>query len=465
MLFRSLRRLSAFALLVAPLFSIFFAAPSAYASDSAVRLVTFGDALPVATLRDEIARETHRPVDVSASQASGPTVTITWHASERELAVAFDEPGRGTVSRIVAASGGADETAHMAALLAASLIQNDADAILGKTRTSSPPAASPSTKEPEEVVAYASLFPPLSSNLNQPYARTRFGFNAIFGRAGELHDGLQLGLINAIIGGKEGATGDALGVQLAPFPVGFNFASGNLRGAQLSWVGNLASGQAHGMQLGALNIAADQLRGVQVGAVNVAGGDSSGVQIGIVNTATKMTGTQIGLVNVTTGDMEGFPLGLISVSGNGGVHPVAWGGTQTYGNAGIKFATNYTYTMLAVHYLRLGEQSVSSLPTPIPAGDFFGAGFFLGGRIPIVHPLSVTLDIGLSGYIPQDRQTSSQYVAQPRVRVLALAEIAKHFRVFAGGGATGTARFFDTYKVTELLHFTVGPEFVAGIEL
>src|SRR5580765_7862109 len=67
----------------------------------ALGLVVFGDPLPQEELRAGLERELGRPVVLRdpAGRAAGPFVTVTWKKERSELAVSYDEPGRGTVSR------------------------------------------------------------------------------------------------------------------------------------------------------------------------------------------------------------------------------------------------------------------------------------------------------------------------------------------------------------------------------
>jgi hypothetical protein len=89
---------------------------------------------------------------------------------------------------------------------------------------------------------------------------------------------------------------------------------------------------------------------------------------------------QIGLINIAD-DVDGAPIGLISVSKTGGVHPMAWSSNTTYANLGVKFATRYTYTMLsgAMHY--------------DGSHDLYGAGFTIGGSIPVAKKITTELDL------------------------------------------------------------------------
>src|SRR5215831_1507504 len=93
---------------------------------SPLGLVVFGGELPPDDLRARLERELGRPVVLEqASPAAGPFVTVTWRKERSELAVSYDEPGRGTVSRVVPARALAAENLEDAVLLSSSLVRNE----------------------------------------------------------------------------------------------------------------------------------------------------------------------------------------------------------------------------------------------------------------------------------------------------------------------------------------------------
>ena len=286
---------------------------------SPLGLVVFGGELSSDDLRARLERELGRPVVLEqGSHGAGPFVTVTWRKERSELAVTYDEPGRGTVSRVVPARSLASENLEDAVLLSTSLVRNEADELLGKPASllERPPPPAPAVDAPQPpplVPAYASFFHPLATNVEHPWATTRFGLNLLYGRAGALESGVQLGLVNAVVGKPGFASGEMSGVQLAPF-FGVNYASGRAGGMQIAFFANAAGGALEGAQIalganvaseGAVgaelalgaNVAPGPVDGVQVGTVNVAG-DLRGVQVGVVNVAEKVDGLLLGLVNV-----------------------------------------------------------------------------------------------------------------------------------------------------------------------
>lgn len=477
-------------------------------ADGRIGLVVFGEELPAESIRAGLARELGEPVDRIEAPKPGaapshPYVTVTLRNGE--LAVTYDEPGRGTVSRVIKARRTAAENAEDAIVLATSLVRNEADELLGRPPGALPtlpgaasgdatpggpasgaappelsPEAAPSNgatpaapakvgKEAFES-AYVSFFHPLASNYGRPYIRTHFGVNFIYGRAGELDHGLQIGLVNVIAGKPGVASGNVSGVQLAPLFVGFNYASGFVSGLQFSTVGNAAGDGVDGAQIAwAVNVSGGPVRGVQFAPVNVAG-DVRGTQLGLLNVAKQVKGLTLGLVNVAD-DIEGVPVGLISVTKTGGIHPVVWGSTAAYANVGVKFATKHTYTMVAGHYVNDRGGSFGGMPPIVTdARDFVGGGYFVGGRIPFERAY-VEIDVGASGLVSTTRAEQrlsdgntrryTQVIAEPRLRLIAGYRFEDHLSLFAGIGCVVRARIVNDGDEAV---FKVLPEFVGGVQ-
>lgn len=349
---------------------------------------------------------------------------------------------------------------------------------------SSPSAAvetpGPSDPTPSNFVpAYASVAPPLATNYNRLYATTHFGFNLLYGRAGELDGGLQLGTVNLIVGKDGIATGNMSGVQLAPL-FGLNYASGHaagiqgaffgngagkgIEGGQVSFGANVSAGDVDGAQLAfGSNIATGSVRGVQIAGINVAG-NVDGAQVGIVNVAKKVRGLTFGLVNVAD-DIDGVAIGLANVTKSGGVHPVAWGSSATYANAGIKFATKHTYTIIAGHYTHDTGHGLN-----FNSRDFVGGGFFIGGHIPVGKAFA-DIDLGFSGLAAPTASEAvlnsgatrryHEVILEPRLRVLGGYTLAPHFSLFGGAGCVVRARLVKDH---EEAFVRAMPELVGGIQ-
>ncbi len=350
--------------------------PGAASSSPAAPVVVIvraeGGELDAALVRAEIARELGVPAagPEGAPAETRGTLTVTWRANARELVVGFRHPARGNLTRVVDAPERPAEVAHAAALLAGNLARDDAGELAAPTGGAGA-APAPAAGAPLRVAGHFSLFHPVATNRERPDATVNVSLNVIYGRVGGL-DGMQFGPVNVVAGAARGAQ-LALGWNWARGPLdgvqfsllGFNVAGGRSEAWQLAPIFNYVGGALAGVQtsLGAnvagdavrggqgalgLNYARGEVRGAQLAAINVAG-DVRGLQAGFVNVGGRVKGAQVGLVNVAD-DVEGVPLGLISVTKEGGVHPLAWASSTTFGNAGVKFATRHTYTIAAAAY-------------------------------------------------------------------------------------------------------------------
>jgi hypothetical protein len=415
-------------------------------------VVLHGDALPGPLLQAALAKELGRTVIFAEPTAGAERLTITWRKVAHELAVSYDRGAR-TVARVVAAPDAPEKVVDAASLLAANLLREDiAQDPVPVPVPDSPPAPAPAPAPPSAlapkpaaevtyVPAVASLAYPLATNLFTPWARTNFEFNALYGRVGTL-EGLQLGAVGLAIGMSEhkSATGEVRGAQISLLA---SVATGAVRGAQLGFVGNVAASGLMGLQLGGVNVAAGASKGVQLGLVNVSAGPLQGAQVGLINYAK---------------DVDGVPIGVVSVTESGGIHPLAWASSSTFGNLGIKFATKYTYTMPygSVHHAY--------------DRDLVGGGGAIGARIPLHRYLRIEIDLGLT-YLRAVKSTPSQLPAgtawqeqlwQPRLRGAFHVSPVKHFSVFVGGGVVTEVRIVEDGRDAEV---RVRPEIFAGLQL
>jgi hypothetical protein len=423
----------------------------AFASDGAILLLVHGDDLPRERVREAIERELGRKV-VWHGDNTG-VVTVTYRKAEGELAVTWDGEKR-TVSRVITARPATDDVIVDAALLAGNLARDEAEELVPPK---APPLTSAEVVPPREKkdldatdVNFGSFYP-LAMNFGRPWVRTRFDFNIIYGRVGQL-DGVQIGGVNIVdrVPGK--STGDTNGVQIGYL---LNITRGSFAGAQLGAFGNVASNAMDGWQAAPLFNYAGAVRGAQVAAVNV-GGDVQGLQIGLVNVGRKVEGSMVGLVNVAD-DVDGAPIGLASVTKSGGVHPTTWFSTTTFGNVGIRLATKHTYTMPMVNYHYAYDR------------DFVGGGFVIGARIPIDEKRYTDIDIGgaclvapRTKQLPGDAETYNELLFQPKLRAMFGWRFADHFGLFAGVGLLTQIR---VEQQGELVTLRVGPDFFAGFEL
>lgn len=322
---------------------------------------------------------------------------------------------------------------------------------------------------------------PLSTNLGDPNRSTNIDLGIIYSKVGFLN-GVQTGVIAAVsqqmagvqIGLGTVSEGRTYGAQIAgAFALSderfdgmqmagvfawsrFRFnglqiagvanqARKHFAGVQIAGGVNLARKTVHGVQIaGLMNIGA--VEGVQIAPLNISS-EVKGVQIGLVNIARKVSGTQIGLINIAD-EVSGETVGMASVPRSGGVHGVAWGSNSLFGNFGVKFASNFTYSIFSAsfHFERDGEDKL------------FAPGFTFGlFKRAFMDDLYVHADVG--GYrliLMEGAQRKHDELFKTRL-ILRYA-LAKRLSFFVGGGAylglrgdAPTARF--------------GPEVDAGLEL
>lgn len=361
---------------------------------------------------------------------------------------------------------------------------SDADPALDLRARAVPPPRAPAPYFPVSLA----LLHPISTNVAFPELQTNVAIGIALSRVGSV-DGAQLGLVNSIIhdlhGLQLGAVslidGDADGAQLGGV---FAFTDGPLQGVQLagllSWSGsslsglqlagavnqarnhvrgvqvaggvNLTYGDVEGVQIGAVNIG--KVRGVQLGLINVSA-DTEGTQIGVINVARRSSGLQVGVINITD-NLEGESLGIASVPRMGGVHLVLWGSNSLAANFGVKFASKFTYSILSAAVHRDDKSTA------------VGAGLTLGIRFPFLSSFidGCTLGSDFGGYrLFREPGLNTRHDEIYKARAVVAYEIARHFSLFAGGGAHLTYRDDRDEQGHPSQRLRFGPEFFAGLEL
>jgi hypothetical protein len=317
-------------------------------------------------------------------------------------------------------------------------------------------------------------------NAGRPTLRTNFDLSIMVSRVGAV-EGFQTGVLTytefevrgaqasvaAISGKMTGAQvaaafafadGELNGLQLAGV---FGWSDKRLSGAQISGIAGQTFNDVYGLQLsGGVSIARARVRGVQaagllnigrvdglqIGLLNVSA-EVNGVQIGLFNVARKVTGFQLGLINITD-TLKGESLSLASILRPGTIHLSVWGSNSLNGNFGIKFASQYTYSILsaAVH-----AEDKKAL---------FGAGLTLGLRL--AKPFSIdsfALSGDVGGYRLFRKDGSfGEHDEMLKIRTYASYEIARRLTVFAGGGV------FLGFRGDEDIAVRVGPEGFGGVD-
>lgn len=234
----------------------------------------------------------------------------------------------------------------------------------------------------------------------------------------------------------EGAAGAGL-LTVAHDVDGFLLAGGatvssSVTGAAAAGVFNL-SGEAQGLLFaGALNLMrsmdgwatagainlARSVRGVAIAGLANLTGELSGVAIAPVNLGGRVNGVQIGLVNVAS-EMNGAALGLINIAGNGRVQPLVWFSNVMALNAGVRFQSGYSYSILAAG-LQEGGNTIS-----------FEGG--LGAKLPVLGPVSVAPGVHYSQtHDPRDVEATAY--GEFHYRATAELSFGKAAELFVGGG-------------------------------
>lgn len=221
-------------------------------------------------------------------------------------------------------------------------------------------------------------------------------------------DGLQISLLS------NAAVQEFKGVQIAGIS---NISMGMKRGMQMSVAANVCSSYMRGIQVGGYNYA-DSLNGTQIGSINACVSHPRGVQIGIINYSRDTVAHKIGLVNVN-------PKTRIDL--------MAYGGTSTKMNVGIRFRNKSTYNILGVgtHYMGLDKR-------------FSGALFYRIGQYFQLSPhFSLSGDLGYYHI-----ETFQEHSAENPERLFSLQaringdwQLTKHTSVFASVGY-GDTRYY-----------------------
>lgn len=374
------------------------------------------------------------------------------------------------------------------ALLAGSLLLGSANA---RAQERLPPPADELPLPPAHPPYFpvnAGLLYPLAVNVGRPELQTNFDLELIMGHVGFV-DGLQVGPVGwvgfALRGVQLGAIGvverRVWGAQIegvfsyADGPVSgvqvtglMGWATKTLSGVQLAAVANQTYGDLEGLQVaGVTSIARKDLSGVQLaGAVNVGrvqgfqlapinvSQRAEGLQIGVLNVARRIDGLQIGVINITD-DLQGESIGIAPIPRRGGVHPVLWGSSSVYGNAGVKFASRWAYSILsgALH-------SAPKPEAPDQREVAFGGAFTIGARFALGDGFGVASDVGAYRFF-RDKVTFAGHDELFKLRLIASYELARRMSPFIGAGIYLSVRD-DTIGKAQ---FTSGPELSVGVEL
>ncbi len=219
---------------------------------------------------------------------------------------------------------------------------------------------------------------------------TGVNIGGLFTLTGNDATGVQIcGAVNSVVGEIRGAQLSFIsniahsmkGLQIAGFT---NISTTPFRGIQFSVVTNISMGVKRGLQFCSIaNICSSYMRGLQIGAYNYAD-TVNGSQLGLLNVCiSHPRGVQIGLFNYSR-DTLSHKIGLVNVNPKTRIDIMYYIGTSSKLNFAMRFRNRSTYSIVGVgtHYMGLDKH-------------FSGALFYrLGQYFNITKKWSISSDIG-----------------------------------------------------------------------
>ncbi|HEY4105096.1 MAG TPA: hypothetical protein VGM44_14460 [Polyangiaceae bacterium] len=360
-------------------------------------VLSLGDAkLDPEAIRRAIELELKRPIALSASAPSAPsldvtlnadhTVSIAYHAESgvtrsrsRSIALPRDDARAPELIALLSGNLARDEAAELLAGLAAktpAATPNEGANPPAKPAQPAPKTDAPGNPQPKsnaETGAAKLAKEPLPNELlrkNYPlFALTLFHPLSTFPESDRFVMNGEFGLVYSRVGAIDGVGFNVMvlnteqhvrGVSFASF---YNRAGGDLNGINASGLVNVGVGvrggsvagiadfaqDLHGFQLAGVLNRARAVDGLQVAGVTNIAEQIRGMQIGVVNVAGDVDGMQVGVINVAR-RVHGTSIGLVSIAGNGRVQPVIWGSTFMPFNAAAKFTIGLLYTQVGGGY-------------------------------------------------------------------------------------------------------------------
>ncbi|NUQ79172.1 MAG: hypothetical protein HUU21_37130 [Polyangiaceae bacterium] len=454
--------------------------------------------LPPADVRSIVADKlgaTVLAVDEPGAGQVRRSITILVRRPEKQIIITYKDATGLEKSEMLRLSADPASNAEAIASAVGALVgeTRDQGVSIEKHSVSNAPAPAalppPEIEDPDAPKASVGYFPvnlsfiyPLAFNVGRPILRTNLDIALLVSHVGEV-DGAQVGLVTYTVLDVEGvqaSVGALTGGHMTGIQLGgtFAYAGGGITGAQASGIFGWSTKEVRGVQLagvaaqtyedidglqlsGAFNIARRQVtgaqiaggvnmgrvRGFQLGLINVSA-EVDGLQVGLINIARRIDGLQVGLINVTA-SLAGESLGLVNILKPGRIHLTLWGSNSLLGNAGVKFASKYAYSIVsaAIHNLE-GEVAA-------------GAGLTLGVHLPLklyLPGLTVSGDFGAYRLFPSGFNFTG-HAEVYKTRLIASYELAHRLTLFVGGGA----HLSVTGDENETTSF--GPELSGGLEL
>lgn len=229
---------------------------------------------------------------------------------------------------------------------------------------------------------------------------TSFAFGSIGSLVGDV-DGAQVsGVFNIAAGEINGLQGAGV-FNLAEGSINglqgsgvFNISGGDVNGAQAAGVFNIADGEVSFLQsAGVFNIA-NSVNGVQsAGVFNIAESVNGVQAAGLFNIAGQANGVMIGLVNVAD-ELDGIAIGLVNIIGNG-INDLS---------LDYQYSTNTVYTTYrsGTPFLYASFFAGQSVDEIFDSTDTLTLGTGIGHRFRL---LFLTADVELCAEMPVDEQS------------------------------------------------------------
>lgn len=459
--------------------------------------------LPPADVRslvaDKLGTTVLSPDDPSAGLARR-SLTIIIRRPEKQILVTYQDATGLEKSEMLRLSADPASNAEAIAAAVGALVQNQNEPDLPTSRAgaaapsapSRAPLPQPDNEDPNAPKASRGYFPvnlsfiyPLAFNVGRPILRTNLDIALLVSHVGEI-DGAQLGVVTYTVFDVEGvqaSVGALTGGRMTGIQIGgtFSYAGGGITGAQASGIFGWSTKEVLGVQFagvaaqsyedidglqlsGAFNIARKQVtgaqiagginmgrvRGFQLGLINVSA-EVDGLQLGLINIARRIDGLQVGLINVTA-SLAGESLGLVNILKPGRIHLTVWGSNSLFGNAGVKFASKYAYSIVSAAIHNIKEEVAA------------GAGLTLGVHLPLklyLPGLTLSGDLGAYRLFPSGFNFTG-HAEVYKTRIIASYELAHRLTLFVGGGAHLSVNG-DENDENETTSF--GPELSGGLEL
>lgn len=273
-----------------------------------------------------------------------------------------------------------------------------------------------------------SFITPLGSNGWDSWSIiNKFSLNVLTGYAGGVHGAELSGLVSVLRADMRGAQLSGIGNIVLNRAHGSQFAGvtnivmADMKGAQLSGVGNIVLGKARGAQFAGVTNIAQGLNGSQfAGVANISAGVVKGSQVAAVfNYAKTLRGLQLGVFNYADSVESGVPVGILSIVKDGYRAWELGANESIYGTTSFKVGVRKFYSIFSVGGGHRKERAL------------FAWGFGFGGLIPLIDELDIAIE-GQGFHVNEGEWFTDGTNALGRVSASISWSVAKHLTLFAG---------------------------------